>query len=267
MTPHILTQAEIQECLDAHARWLADHTSGRRADFTGCNLRSGVFENCNLTGAVFAGAQLQEVRFANVTLDAADFSAAFLERASIVDCSIDKTNFMNAMLTGTTFLGCKGASTWLGGAYARDMRVIRCRLPNVVLPSSAKAATFLKSDMDGARVEQKSTLHHVSFIDSNLTGANLAGTDLDYATFRNVKLKDACMRGAMLRHAVVDQVDLESADLRSATLEDAYFNRVHAIDADLRHAITDGMTLDVNCTGSALVFLPLARRVDREKAS
>jgi uncharacterized protein YjbI with pentapeptide repeats len=91
-----MTRAQLDPLLEAHARYRAGRSDGRRAvllrcDLSGLNLQgidlSGAdlvdcdFEGSNLTGARFEGATLMGCRFADSLLNAARFTGANLSRA------------------------------------------------------------------------------------------------------------------------------------------------------------------------------------------
>lgn len=90
-----LTRAQLEPLLEAHARYQAGRSDGRRAVLLRCNLSgldlrgvdlSGAdlvdcdFEGSNLTGAQFEGATLTGCRFADSLLNAARFRGADLSR-------------------------------------------------------------------------------------------------------------------------------------------------------------------------------------------
>jgi uncharacterized protein YjbI with pentapeptide repeats len=91
-----LSRTQLEPLLEAHARFRAGRSDGRRAvllrcDLSGLNLQgvdlSGAdlvecdFEGSNLTGARFEGATLSGCRFADSLLNAARFAGADLSRA------------------------------------------------------------------------------------------------------------------------------------------------------------------------------------------
>lgn len=107
-----LSQAQLEPLLNAHARYQAGRSDGRRAvllrcDLSGMDLRgidlSGAdlvdcdFEGANLTGAHFEGATLTGCRFADSLLNAARFR----------DADLSRTDFHMADLRGADLSGAK----------------------------------------------------------------------------------------------------------------------------------------------------------------
>jgi len=117
------TQEQVDEICTQHEAWLKDWHTGRRADFSGANLRGlslegrilkeANFKNANLTGAFLRSADFSHANFEGANLT--------FVRASYVkfnDCMADHACFEEARLTGAYF---KGAS--LQRASFRDATV------------------------------------------------------------------------------------------------------------------------------------------------
>lgn len=62
---------------------------------------------------------------------------------------------------------------------------------------------------------------------ANLSGANLAGTDLSCATMRGTNLTGADLTGANLSNAILTDVDLSGANLTNANLSGATMKNVN----------------------------------------
>ena len=75
-SPKKLTQEQLDKALDDHAEWLENKTSffglvraGRRADFTGCDLRDLDFSERDLRHVIFKDALVTRAIFDGATLD------------------------------------------------------------------------------------------------------------------------------------------------------------------------------------------------------
>jgi uncharacterized protein YjbI with pentapeptide repeats len=70
------------------------------ADFSGKDLRDGLFDHANLRGADFSHANLQGVRFFAANLEGANFEGADLRGADLESARLTDANFTNANLEG-----------------------------------------------------------------------------------------------------------------------------------------------------------------------
>ena len=94
--PHAINLPEI---LAAHAQWLADPTSGQRANLVGANLRGANLRganlinanliNASLVGANLVGANLINARLVGASLSGADLSGANLVGARLSNADLD----------------------------------------------------------------------------------------------------------------------------------------------------------------------------------
>ncbi|MGF1628757.1 MAG: pentapeptide repeat-containing protein [Kiloniellaceae bacterium] len=135
-----ITQARLDPLLEAHARYQAGRSDGRRAvllrcdlsgldlrgidlggadlvdcDFAGSNLTGAHFEGATLTGCRFSDSLLNAVRFAGADLSRADFHMADLRGADLSDANLVEARLDTALL---------GESPETGLPTALDTRVV-----------------------------------------------------------------------------------------------------------------------------------------------
>ena len=82
----------------------------------------------------------------------------------------------------------------------------------------------------------KSSVSEIFMEGSNLSGANLRGTQLGQTCLRDTNLRGADLTSADLRHANLDGADLTSANLTGACLQGATMRRVNLTNANLTGA-------------------------------
>lgn len=112
------TQDQIQEIIRQHEAYLLQGKGvrmigGKRADFThadlsemnliGLNLRSAIFDNCNLDGTMFADSDLTGAIFSGAHLNGTDFTNARLKGAGFSLSTCENVCFSEADLRGATF--------------------------------------------------------------------------------------------------------------------------------------------------------------------
>lgn len=110
MENKVYTQEAVNGICTQHEAWLKDWHTGKRADFSGANLRGLHLEGRSLREANFQSADMK-----GAFLESADFSHANFEGANLTfvrasyakfnDCIADHACFAEAHLTGTYFEG------------------------------------------------------------------------------------------------------------------------------------------------------------------
>lgn len=108
--------AETEEALALHAKWLAGDPNGKRLDFSGGaliqhnlawrDLREAILDRCDLSGSNLEGAQLNEAKLfgADLTdcnLEAADLRWADLRRADLTGAKLKGARMSGAALGRT----------------------------------------------------------------------------------------------------------------------------------------------------------------------
>jgi uncharacterized protein YjbI with pentapeptide repeats len=69
---------EIKNILDQHANWLADHTTGKRANLTGANLTGAYLPDADRTVADLTGAYLFCSNLTDANLTGVNLSRAII---------------------------------------------------------------------------------------------------------------------------------------------------------------------------------------------
>jgi uncharacterized protein YjbI with pentapeptide repeats len=126
-----MTQEELNEILELHAKWLRGEEDGAQAllsfqdlsnlslveadltrsicvgtDFTGCDLSETNFSDSSLKGALFTGAAVNATVFDGCNLEKADFVATELQGVSFYASDVKDTDFSDA-----SFYEVKAVST------------------------------------------------------------------------------------------------------------------------------------------------------------
>ena len=83
----------------------------------------------------------------------------------------------------------------------------------------------------------------INYTNTDLTGRNFAGEDLNGGVFVAAEMRDANLRGANLKGAMFTKANLYGANLSETDLTDALIDRVTLYKANLRNANLTGATL------------------------
>lgn len=131
---------------------------------------------------------LMGTSFRNSNLTDANFSQA----------SINSTDFRNAVLTRTFFRGCRelNLARW-GSSYLNNQQIKR-----LIVTGYGKNQKFDQLNLSGINLAH-SNLTGASFIGTNLTSANLTYTNLTNALLVQTQLSNADMTGACLTGVVI----------------------------------------------------------------
>jgi len=84
-----ITQAGVDNMIANHEKYAVNLAGGKRADFSGMNLRRMNFYGHNLNGAIFHAADCRGANFNNCNLFNANFTGARLERATFNGARIE----------------------------------------------------------------------------------------------------------------------------------------------------------------------------------
>ena len=205
-----LTTYEIEEILEQHALWLSDHTTGKKADFTACDLSAYDFSGEDLSFANFSNAVLNCCNFKNTNL----FRSNLYEVTAKV-CSFIKTNMAHAYAHGAIFDGSRfGATAFMKtnifngsfkDCFLEKVRMSQndmgyCNFKKAVLRNCFCVGTlFGRNDFTDAYINEGS-FAHASFFESKVSGATfenlsfekteLEGVNFENVSFINVKFVD-----------------------------------------------------------------------------
>ena len=214
-SPPRYTQAQLDQFIDAHERFLSNqprgrralmrflqaegmHFSGRRlveADFTGANFRNARmmrtdFERAYLFCADLSGADACEANFRRADLRGVNLRDACLEGANLDEADLREAVLAVASAEGQlAFSGGVAAETRSSGPVTYSVDFTNCSLKNARLRSSKlKGANFTGAMMQGA----------------DLAGANLSGANFSGAVLVGAKLDRAVMDQDAFKGAVID---------------------------------------------------------------
>ncbi len=194
---------------------LEDHDGWSERAVTGAAIAADAehvtFDGCRLTGIRLTGAQLFKAELRDVVLTNCDLAGAVLE-----ELSLDRV----------AFVGCRLSGADLGGASLRDVSFADCQLDELGL----RMARTERLDVRGGTAAQldayEAWLTASSWIDVDLTGADLSGAKLGRARFAGrtslVDVRGAsALSGATIGRGLSVDVGLALlADLRIAVDDD-----------------------------------------------
>jgi len=146
----------ISETLRLHELWLADDSTGIRADLRYANLSGADLRDANLRKAILTGANLYDANLTDANLSYANLYGCNLTGANLYDANLTDAILSGANLSYANLYGCN-----LTGADLRD-------------------ANLRKAILSGANLSY-ANLSRANLYGCNLTGANLSGANLSGA--------------------------------------------------------------------------------------
>jgi uncharacterized protein YjbI with pentapeptide repeats len=208
-----ITQGELDDAIDQHAKWLDGRGSGRRANFSSCDL-SGLDFGINnpnqvvLRGADFTEADLSGVQGNDVNFHYASFQYANLSfshlRAPVFACAnLGKANCRNVV--------------WGWPIPDSELRAGKVR--------PLEQAVFIGASLSGVIFYQARVRGY--FNDCSLTGASMAFADFSqsefagnesfnrfaYARLLRTKFHFATISSAKFNNAVIEGADFLGSEL------------------------------------------------------
>jgi uncharacterized protein YjbI with pentapeptide repeats len=195
----------------------------------------------SLRCADLSGLKLEDFDRDGSDLGGVNLTGARLDNVSLIGSVLDGAN-----LDGADFSAVALQSSSLRGATLRDARFWECDLVGADLRGANLSLSFLPTEMSGANLAG-----------SEIVGADLEGTDLFEADLSGANLSEADLRGAKLIGA-----NLSGANLRGADLTGAFLS-----GANLRGADLDGATWDDSTRWPEGFSPPSVEVVSREARS
>lgn len=102
--------AETEEALKLHSRWLAGDPNGKRLDFSGGaliqhdlswrDLREAILDRCDLSGSNLEGAQLNEAKLLGADLTDCNLESADLRWADLRTADLTGAKLKGARMSG-----------------------------------------------------------------------------------------------------------------------------------------------------------------------
>lgn len=238
-----ITQAELDELLKNHERWLDSldpaneaprffnsEEQGQRADLSGldlsgldlkrANLAKADLSGANLEGAVLAYANLSEANLTGANLNNVDLGSANLRETHLENASIENANLKNANLFKTDLTGAN-----MKGADLRKVNLEEVNLNGADLKeANLEGANFYDVKMNSANLES------ANLSSTWLSNIDLINANLDYVYFREASLNYVNLDGASLKNANLtsietDIVSMTNANLEEAALDNAYLTK------------------------------------------
>ena len=145
--------------------------NGTRTNLIDARLRRSRLENLDLNGVVWEDVQISGCRFEKVDFTAARLTGLTLDRVHFVNCKLTWANLAESRLSDVLFEGCR---------------------------------------LDGASLDDVSTVGPTGFVGCVLVNTNLRDCVLPYAA----------MQGCRLRQMSFESCDLRGADLRGNQLSE-----------------------------------------------
>lgn len=249
-----LQGATFNECLLDGASF--NYADLEQVTMSKCHLDTVSFEGATGRGLIIQrptaanavrldGAQLPGMRLSGVRGDKWSARAAHLRDVDIVDCQLMNAVFTNADLSGGRLTRCElsgidlSEASLVGGtfaytsavganlrqAFAENLVIHECSLPQVSL-EGVKARGLVVRDSDLSRAKMAGAyLYRAMFTGDppramSLRGADLRGANLVQAHLA-ADLTESCLVGAHASYARLNQSTLCDTDLRGISLFDA----------------------------------------------
>jgi uncharacterized protein YjbI with pentapeptide repeats len=192
--------------IEAHHRWLADTTSGRRLEAHDASAIEQRLSALDLSGAIFE----------RVTLDRGDLSFTRFHAAKLSEVSARGASFASAMVAGTTISKCHFEGAGMPVANLGD-------------------AEITDTEFTGANLE-RTTWYRSKVSRCSFVGAQLTDTGLDKAVFTDCDFRDADL--GLVRGLLGNSMDAKfvRCDLRDTNWLDRDLFRVAFVDCKLAGA-------------------------------
>jgi uncharacterized protein YjbI with pentapeptide repeats len=247
----------------------------RGADLSGADLESANLSACHLAGANLRGALLSRTQLQDANLEGCDLSYANLGKAKLQGAMLHGANLTRTCLDEAEVSQCnlrnaRLVATRLKNARLCELDFTHAQLENLVLLDAAvtrlclhgtrivnltfhrcqlQDVDFSRSQIKGLAMIETEAIQGISFQgarirkscfigQSNLSGADFSGCEMDEVCLRGTRLEGADFPFSRLR-----QTDLSNTDLRHSRLEYADLDGSLLIRADLRNASLQGASL------------------------
>lgn len=197
-----LTQAQVDQICEKHARLKAMKPGGARA----------VFAWSDLSGLNLTGRDLTDADFTAAVMVGTDLSGSILDQSNLYCVDMQMANLTRASMRRTDLRGA-----CLRGANLSDVDLFEADLREGALALPDKASGL-------AYVEVSARVSDAGF--TNLRGANLERSKLSGIQAMKADFTDAIMKScklvrANLKQAVMDNCDLSGADMSGADVSGA----------------------------------------------
>ncbi len=237
-------------------------------DLAGVQLYNYPLSGIDATGVDAVGAGLGNDNFSSAEAPDADFSGADLDNGNFTDANLSGDNLTDADLSFSTLTGTDLAGAQLAGANLANSTSTSI----VGVPASLPTGFQLidgylvgpKVDLGGAHLTGAdlagADLESTGLDDAVLTGANIEGTDFTNAMLSGVVSGGLTGTPAVLPancflvngYLVTYDVNLTGVDLSGAVMPGISLNNSTLVDVNLSGADLDGAYLSANLSGADL---------------
>lgn len=229
-----MQQAELDELIIKHKRYLDGQNGGARAvlkfkNLSGLDMSNKNLSHSDFTGSCFIGANMSDTDFTSATFFACDLRRANLEHS----------NFTRADFRGAFVAGANLNQADLKGADLREGKIMENGSEGYL--SERK----LKKDIDG--VVAQTVFTGARMMQTNLSGIRAASADFSDADLSHVRIQGADLRNVVFKGANLSSSDLSGSDLRGADLKDSIIKGTNlemteTAGADFDQAVTEDPT-------------------------
>jgi uncharacterized protein YjbI with pentapeptide repeats len=192
----------------------------------------------DLHGIDFCKISLSDVNFYQGNLSCANLSHCDMSRAYLAGVNVRKADFSYSLLTAIIASCIEGK-----GANFHKANLTRALFDGAILTqanlSEVIAAGYGEHSEDDPHPDT-----YTSFLDANLTGADLSRSDMQGVWLAQARLVGANLTGTNLKAASLYRANLTDADLTNADLQKADLTGCRLAGAILKRANFTGATLD-----------------------
>lgn len=221
--------------------------SGR--DWSGMDFQGAFLRGARLAGCTLSHARLTDADLTGADLTGADLTEALLDRAVFTDAVLDRARLTGAQAVGAVFLRARLTDADLTGLVAPWARFQEARLVRPVLVDADLAhGIWDRVVIDGGDLTGAG-LAGLQLNEARLTACGLRGADLAGAVLSGARLADCDLFQCRAPGLVCDQAHLSGCRLAFADLTDVFgaggvWAGIDARAACLRRGILTGARLD-----------------------
>jgi uncharacterized protein YjbI with pentapeptide repeats len=181
-----------------------------------------------ITGYAVA-ADAEHVNFSRSTISSTRFTGANLRKLELTDVKVANSDFAGAVLeelslNRVSFTNCRFSGADLGGASLVDVRFTDCQLDEVAM-RLVRAERLHVSGGTAAKIDlYRAEVRGSRWHDTDLTGADLSGANLDRARLQGSAIVDVrgakALQGCVIDHEQVVAVGLALMADSSITIDE-----------------------------------------------
>ena len=145
----------------------------------GATLTNSInYANVDLSGASLTNTNITNTNFSSGSLNNANMNSATITNSNMTSTDLSGATMRNATITGTDFTSANLRRTDLSGANVRNSIFNSAELSgSTLIHLDASGASFINANLSGAN------LSNADFTNANMTNANIDGADITNVTF------------------------------------------------------------------------------------